>query len=176
MANCCAFDMRVVGKSKEAVMRMGKILGYEDPEFFLYRVMDMTQHDKKPIKDGDHWRIDYFGDVAWAADPWVNDVANPDEKIKTGAHYSNLHEICRSLGIGVEVWAQEFGYGVQEHFIVNPLGSENANETYSGLNVEVDDEDVEKLVGGFGDDFLVWSPVGDIMETYGEEDDGQGED
>ena len=63
MANCCAYDMRVVGKSKEAVLRMGKILGYEDPEFFLYRVMDMTQHDKKPIKDGDYWRVDFGSEV-----------------------------------------------------------------------------------------------------------------
>ena len=71
------------------------------------------------------------------------------------------------------MWAQEIGMGVQEHFIVNPLGSENVNETYGNLNVEDDGEDGEKLVGGFGDDFLIWSPVGDIMETYGEEDDGE---
>lgn len=169
MANCCAFDMRVVGKSKEAVMRMGKILGYEDKEFFLYRVMDMTQHEK-PEKDGAYWRLDFFGDVAWGADPWINDHTDPENKIKTGAHYSNLPEICKALGIGVEVWAQEFGNAFQEHFIVNPCGTISVNESYSDLEVEDDDEGNQKLVGGFDDNFLIWSPVGDIMETYGEEE------
>lgn len=168
--------MRVVGKSKEAVLRMGKILGYEDPEFFLYRVMDMTQHDKKPIKDGDYWRIDYLGDVAWAADPWVDDAPDPNSKSKSGAHYSNLPEICKALGVGVEVWAQEIGMGIQEHFIVNPCGTISVNDSYGNLEAKEDEEDVTRLIGGFGDDFLIWFPVGDIMETYGEEDDGEGED
>lgn len=172
MANCCCFDMRVVGKSKEAVMRMRKILGLEDDEFFLYRVMDMTQH-KKPVKDGEYFRIDYFGDVAWAADRWWIDDPNPDDKTEDGAHYSTLPEICKALGIGVEVWAQEFGMGIQEHCIVNPCGTISVNERYTGLEVEDEEDDTQKLVGGFGDDFLVWSPVGDIMETYGEEDDGE---
>ena len=175
MANCCAYDMRVVGKSKEAVMRMGKILGYEDPEFFLYRVMDMTSDGEEPERDGEYWVMDYFGDVAWAADRWMDDAPDFNDKSSTGAHHSNLHEICKALEIGVEVWAQEIGNGIQEHFVVNPLGSENVNETYSDLNVEDDGEGGEKLVGGFGDDFLIWSPVGDIMETFGEEEDGEDE-
>ena len=172
MANCCSYDMRVVGESKESVLRMRKILGYEDKEFFLYRVMDMTQHEK-PKKDGAYWRLDFFGDVAWGPDPWIYGIPDPNNKSETGAHYSNLPEICKALKVGVEVWAQEFGNACQWHFIVNPAGEVPVNESYSDLSVEDDGEGNEKLVGGFDDGFLKWSPAEDIIETFGAEDDGE---
>lgn len=175
MANDCSYDMRVVGESKEAVERMGKILGYEDPEFFLYRVFDMIAA-KEAAKDEQftqYWTLDYSGDVAWNPDPWIDGIPDPNNKSKTGAHYSNLQEICKALKVGVEVWAQEFGEACQWHFIVSPAGEVSVNENYDDLRVEDDGEGGEKLVGGFDDGFLDWSPAGDIMETFGAEDDGE---
>lgn len=172
MANCCSYDMRVVGESKEAVERIGKILGYQDPEFFLYRVFDMSHDEKGPAKDEhfkQYWTLDYFGDVAWGPDPWIDGTPDPNNKSETGAHYSNLPEICKALKVGVEVWAQEFGNACQWHFIVNPAGEVSVNDSYGFLNVEDDGVGGDKLVGGFEDDFLVWSPAGDIMETFGAE-------
>jgi hypothetical protein len=176
MANDCSYDMRVVGESKEAVERMGKILGYEDPEFFLYRVFDMLPVANEAAKDEQfkqYWTLDYFGDVAWGPDLWIDGTPDPNNKIETGAHYSNLSEICKALKIGVEVWAQEIGYASQWHFIVNPAGEVPVDERHCELKVEDDGEGGERLVGGFDDGFLDWSLAGDIMETFGAEDDGE---
>lgn len=176
MANNCIYEMRVVGESKEAVERMGKILDYEDPEFFLYRVFDMSPAAKEAAKDEQfkhYWTLDYFGDVAWGPDPWIEGIPDQNNKTETGAHYSNLPEICKALKVGVEVWAQEFGNACQWHFIVNPAGEVSVNDSYDFLNVEDDGVGGEKLVGGFDDGFLDWSPAKYIMETFGAEDDGE---
>jgi hypothetical protein len=174
MANDCSYDMRVIGKSKEAVERMREILDSDDPEFFLYRVYDMTSPKREATKDKQfkqYWTLDYFGDVAWGPDSWIDDIARPDNKNEAGAHYSNLLEICKALKIGVEVWAEEVGNACQWHFIVNPSGEVSVDERYCNLNIEDDGEGGEKLVGGFDGDFLNWSPAGDIMETFESEDD-----
>ena len=174
MANDCSYDMRVVGESKEAVERMGRILGYKDPEFFLYRVFDMNPAAKEAARDAQfkqYWTLDYFGDVAWGPDPWIDGIPDPNNKSETGAHYSNLSEICKALKIGVEVWAQEIGNANQWHFVVNPAGESYVDERYCDLKVEDDGEGGEKLVGGFDDGFMDWSPAGDIMETFSVKDD-----
>ena len=151
MANCCGWDMMVVGKDKASLDRLLKILKYEDKEFYLYRVFD-AYVNTKPRKRGDYYVARYYGDVAWSADPWVNATPNPDEKNDRGASYTNLREICKTLGIGVEIWTEEPGVGFQQHIIIDSrgeVGVDDSEDWTDGYEDE-DGEEVEEE-GGFAD-------------------------
>ena len=108
MANNCAYNMVVVGKDKESVERMAKILRNEDDRFFLYRVFDVFVVDDASEKNG-LWTMEMCGDTAWTTEPWVKMSPSEDEVRQTGAHRSNLMEMCKSLGIGVEVFGEDEG-------------------------------------------------------------------
>lgn len=130
MANDCDFTMRVVGRKRGPVKRMGDILGFEDKDFFLYRCY-CYDGDKTAKKDGDFYVATYVGDVAWSPDPWL-DTNTTCSKGK-GSRLSNLQQICKALDIGVEIWAEEIGNGYQGHIAVDHNGCVCVNESLDGL-------------------------------------------
>ena len=162
MANNCAYDMLVVGKSKDPVMRMESILAYRDKEFRLYRVFDVDVAEY-PFEEDGYWCALFVGDTAWGPDPWV--VLQPDlsDVNKNGAHMSNLQEICKALHVGVEVFGEERGIGIQEHFVVNHDGELIVNDCKGDVVWDENDEPVNGI-----EDFLVWDRAGFIYGEKGE--------
>lgn len=161
MANNCAYDVMAVGKTKESVERVFKILVRDDDEFFLNRVFSAGEVDPPKIEDG-LWVYMIGGDTAWSTEPWVRDGVDKTIVGPTGAHLSNLQEICKSLGVGVEVFGEEIAMGVQEHFLVNHIGDVVAYEAHSDLKVSECGE-FRELVGGV-EDFMVFE---DPKKIYG---------
>lgn len=119
MANNCMFNIRAVGKTKESVERFLKVLQYKDPYFALYRVFSADAGEAE--QDGELWLLDIVGDVAWACSMWLHavDTGRP----YGGSKLAILPEICTTLDIGVEVWAEEPGVGFEQHILVNHNGS-----------------------------------------------------
>lgn len=161
MANNCDYVLQVTALNKEAIERFYKIMKYEDNEYFLYRVFaaNPSCDDGWVEKADDFYTAEFWGDVAWSPSPWVNDEPNPNEYIKTGAHYSNLQEICKALNIAVEVWAKECGNCFQEHITVNNHGELIDHETVEWEDEWGDEETGEwhEETGGFdeyGDFYL----------------------
>ena len=116
MANDCEYEMTAVSRSREALERLVRIMKYQDPEYFIYRVFDAElREDIEATEDGFFIaRID--GDVAWSCATWFTSKERLDSIHEaTGAHYITLDLLCRKLGIGVEVYGQEGGCGFQEY-------------------------------------------------------------
>ena len=116
MANECEYEMTAVSRSREALERLVRIMTYQDPEYFIYRVFDAELNgDIEATADGFHVaRID--GNVAWSCATWFTSEERPDSvHDATGAHYITLDLLCQRLGIGVEVYGQEVGCCFQEH-------------------------------------------------------------
>lgn len=152
MANNCNYQIQVVGKSKESVGRMFRILSNKDGEFYLYRVFSAAEADP-PEEDGGLWRAVYIGDVAWATDQWIDVPSDMERRMSNGAYLANIADVCRALDVGVEVWAEEFGNGIQRHFIVDHFGIVNVDDRKWGLRMS--DRDSMELLDGL-EDFGSW--------------------
>lgn len=120
MANNCGYSLRAIAKTKEALDRLLSIMEYKDTRRYIYRVRDVYKYDEGRI--GDLFYADFEGDVAWSAHSWVYDRPSRELKISNGAQYTNLKVLCRVLGIAVEGWTCEEGFGFQEHFIIDNHG------------------------------------------------------
>lgn len=128
MANNCWYDMEAVSKSKDALERLVRIMKYEDPEFYLYRVFSAEEGDIE--QDGEFYTLQIMGDVAWAAVNWVNCGDYPyDIRRETGAHFTDLQTVCRTLGVAVEILTEECGCQFSEHIAVDAEGNLAANES-----------------------------------------------
>lgn len=160
MANNCAYDMLVVGKSKEDLDRMQGIMEYKDDTYSLYRVFDVDCADGPLVEDG-MWKSMLVGDVAWSPEPWIRDEPDMSMVNSKGAHMSNLQEICKSLGIGVEVWAYEYGMGFQGHFIVDHTGRVAVSEFKTDLEIDQTKDFGDEFKNGF-EDFGEFSSVSEI--------------
>jgi hypothetical protein len=122
MANCCEYEMMIVGKTKESIERLVKIMKYEDPEFFIYRVFNVEVcEEPNQGYQSDLWVMKIFGDVAWSAESWINSPSNKENKFN-GAYFTNLPHLCKELDIGVEIYTKEEGVGFQEHYVINNSG------------------------------------------------------
>ena len=150
MANCCWFSMKAVSDSKDSLERLRSIMKYEDSEFFLYRLFSCDDDDEvsESSETPGLFEILIYGDVAWGASPWVNDLEDTEKKASNGAHYTNLQRVCSALNVSVEVWTQEDGVGFQEHILVNNKGE----SSYDSLDIKFTDSgDESEVVGGFED-------------------------
>lgn len=91
MANNCGYDMMIVGKTKESIERLAKIMRNKDPEFFIYRVFGVEIYEE-PNQDyqSDLWVMKVCGDVAWSANSWINSQPNKEHKFN-GAYFTKNH-------------------------------------------------------------------------------------
>ena len=147
MANCCEYQLKAVSKDVNALRRLYEIMEYKDPEWYIYRVQYAEMpDDPMPEGDGGLYSVCIYGDVAWATDRWFGDVTTT-EKADNGATYTNLVELCKKLGIAVEVWAREEGMGFQSHTVCNEKGELYCDSV--DWNVEVDKGKVVGEDGGY---------------------------
>jgi hypothetical protein len=161
MANDCSFDMKVVAKDKETIDRLLSIMKYEDKEFYIYRVRDVDVLYPTE-KEGDNYSAVFQGDVAWSASAWVRGIPDPNSKSETGAGYTNLVELCKTLDIGVEIWTSEPGMCFQEHILINNRGLSSYDTT--DWTVEYDEETDEPIEDGGFDNYGSWVDPNEIYE------------
>ena len=162
MANNCPYNMRVVAKDKAAIERLYNIMRYRDSEYYLYRVFSVEKDETE--EDGDLFVADFFGDVAWGCSPWIYDETDKTKKSATGAHYSNLLEICADLNVGVEIFAEEEGIGFQQHFRVDRRGEIDISESADWSCEYNEDGEPISQTGGL-EGYMDWSYCSEI---YGE--------
>lgn len=159
MANDCYYRLRVSATDRGAVDRFIKVLEEKDDEFYLYRVFWAAKVPKTEEEIDGYPVAEIEGEVAWSTHSWVDDEPNPNETLKeSGAHYSNLQEVCANLGIGVEVWSEECGFDLMEHYAVNNLGEVVCYEVADDWKASYEDDNgvYHEETGGFDNwgDFL----------------------
>lgn len=115
MANDAYYYMRVTAHDPDVLERLYKIMKYEDPEYYIYRVFEVRMGE--PFKDGGLYQADYTGDVAWGINRWFENKEDPkgiDEK--TGAHYISLDRLSGKLGFAAEVYCEECDCCFGQHY------------------------------------------------------------
>lgn len=122
MANDCEYNMLAVSPHRESLERLEKILLYQDPEWYIYRVRECVAGDIEEC-DGLYTRP-FYGSVAWSAGSWMDAriTAEPKEKREhtdNGACYTNLLELSQILDIAFEVFTEELGCCFAEYIHVN---------------------------------------------------------
>ena len=123
MANECDYEMTAVSRSRKALERLVKIMKYQDPEYFLYRVFDADLIGNIEVTADGFFVARIEGTVAWSCATWFTSDERTDSiHAATGSHYITLDLLCRRLGIGVEVYGEEYDCGFQEYHKCNHAG------------------------------------------------------
>ena len=163
MANDCYFDMMVVSPNRESVERMYKIMKYEDPEYYIYRVRDVSESSDIEYDDisGLYYQT-LCGDVAWSASRWVTDEPNPEDKAENGAGYTVLPELAKVLDISFEVFTEECGMCFSEYLHITPEGVVEA-ECCDYHSMYLDDDDWEYLS-------YIEKSIREVYDTLSEDD------
>lgn len=113
MANNAAYDIKFVSKSRETLERLVRIMRYEDPEYFIYRVFSVE--DEPIVDEGNgYFSLTVYGDVAWSIHSWFDHIEVLNEKAENGAHYVSLDILAKRLDFGVEAFCEECGCEFQE--------------------------------------------------------------
>ena len=156
MSNTCFCTMKVVAKSRDTLLRVGKIFREEDPEYALAYADDGFEMTAGPKETGDGlWEAVFEGAMrnsgARAFEPYGEEVVLPGGT----ARLASFPELCKKLGFGVEYWGKEGGCCFQEHFAMTAAGRLVANESLEWYE-EWEDEDGNELddpieSGGFGE-------------------------
>ena len=115
MANCCFYDMEVIG-NKVDIERLISIMKYEDSEYYLYRIREVEVADIEEWKNGLHV-AHIFGEVAWSSEPWIEceSFGTIDED---GRIFTSMMTITKELNLAVEWFTEECGNCFAEHFAV----------------------------------------------------------
>lgn len=187
MANDCCGTARVVSKSREAIDRLDRIMNYKDDEFYLHRVRQFERVGEIE-KNGDFYVCEFCTDACWSSEPWFDAGDHPEklivdhyEKGQDGlddwnkpvlgtAHYSSFPTVCKKLGVGIELWAEEPGCCFEEHAVCDSNGNwdYSTEEHYESYPEDEDGEpDYGKepeIVHGFGDEFGEWSCDSEIYD------------
>ncbi len=117
MPNWCKYEICVVSKDKASIERFGRILHYEDNEYYLYRVLEANT-DEAIIEENGYYYQTILGHVAWSAGNWFrpDDERKPSEN---GAVFITLTELTKKLSIAVEIFSEESGCCFAEHIACN---------------------------------------------------------
>lgn len=167
MANNCFYTMKAVAKDENALKRLHKIMNYEDPEYYMYRVFS-CDIDEDLHQDGEFYVAQFAGDVAWGCNSWFESDERPDDKIENGAHYITLDLLCQRLGIAVEVYGEEAGCQFQQWYRCDHNGeveSDSAEWIQTWEDEDGNDLDEPEEEGGL-DGYGVFSTNDEI---WGEE-------
>ena len=138
MPNYCDYDMKVVSKSKDSIDKLFSIMDYKDKTRQMYRVLDVNMD--KVEREGNLFSCLFGGNVAWSCLYWVE---------KYDKDLSILPELCKELGIGIELWSSEVGVGFQEHYVINKDGVVVVKECVDYREECNDDGEVINTQGGF---------------------------
>lgn len=125
MANLCDYDLKAVSKSKESLDRLLKILKGDDPDSYLYKTYSALVFSEPKKSSGDLYETMVTGDMGWDVGNWLNPPFFAKEE---GEKLTTLQEICRDLGIAVEIWGREPNMAFQRYVLVDFLGNVSANE------------------------------------------------
>lgn len=116
MSNCCFYDMIAVGKIED-LNRLVKIMKYEDPEYYIYRVKEIDVERIATVEKGSDLKfIHLLGDVANSSSSWAYDEPMPDENGK--GMYVSLVYLSKLLHLNIEWQTEGCEEAFQEHFAI----------------------------------------------------------
>lgn len=165
MANECAYNGRIVAKSRDTIERVLRIMSYDDPEYQLYRVfsvdVDNYEWDSSAKvcrkvdyvkKHGDYYYVDVIGTVAWSCHGWFYDKPFAFHHTAHGsAPFERKYEtdkvkmqvsfpfLCEELDFAVEFWGEEEGCELHEHYSCNHKGEVTVYDQAAFARVYDDD-------------------------------------
>lgn len=162
MANDCWYQMCAVGP-KESLERLIRIMNYEDPKLFIYRVFSVEMNsDIKPIDD-ERYSVYLAGDVAWSISSWIKNTCEIEGKDKR--LFVNLRFLSELLHIDFEIQSEESGCAFQQHCaIVNGEVKMYQDCPWFDLYYSKDDyEDVSEIIEDINRIILKYD---DIKKTF----------
>ena len=151
MANLCEYELKAVAKDKDSLDRFIEILSGNDPERYLYKTYSAIVHFP-PKKNGILWETVVIGDMGWDVGNWLN-TQEKYLRSSGGKILSSLQEVCRDLGVAVEVWGREPNMVFQRYILLDFLGNVSSNETkdWNPMSEESDDPGDENGFEDYGE-------------------------
>lgn len=116
MANSCHAVIVAVSPCKGSLEEFLKIVhGDYGDEKYIYRTYNVRatktpRRADRRYEDIPLYKVRVRCTVAWGASPWFAEHPDP-----TSPGEVTLPDLCRKLGMGVEMWAYEYGAGFEEH-------------------------------------------------------------
>lgn len=129
MANVCDFALKAVSNDRDALLRLVSVMDYKDKEWHLHGIYDISK-DNVPyeIPESGLWAVAIVGNQRWSCFRWMN--SHPGDKwTDMKSEEILLPELCKNLGVGVEVWTSEPNMAFQEHILVDSEGSVKIYDT-----------------------------------------------
>ena len=167
MSNDCFYQMKAVSKTKDALEKLKKILNYKDEDYYIYRVKDAEAFDEI-AKEGDFYVLNIDGVVAWSCGYWFNESRKTENDHELpnfpNATYTTLINICKKLGIAIEVFGKENGNCFQEHYQCDHNGNvfEDSEDWFEEWEDEDGNELDEPIESGGLKDYGVYLPAAEL--------------
>lgn len=146
MANNCYIKLRVIAPHKKDLVFLRDIL--KDKTDITMSAYNGKLH--KPFKRNDGLYEGVISAIcSWSCSDFFNGFNSKCDD------YINMIDFCHEYGVAAECWAQEYGFGFQQHFIIDNKGSVVCSLATINCSFANDDDD-EPSEGGFYN-FGVWS-------------------
>ena len=162
MPTWCEFRMMVVSKSEDTLKRFMKILDQEDPIYYVGHIENLMLENSwlEGRKNNELTCYELSGLLAHNIDFMLDKSLN-GTKIDNGARYMSLPWLCKSLDIGVEIWAKCAEMEFQQWYMCNHKGKDSLDSREWYVADEDDEDDYEE--GGFDD----YGEYNDARTIYG---------
>ena len=170
MANNCYYEMSVVG-TKENIERLHRIMKYEDPNLYIYRVFDAEMDEPNQLDNGRYMAFIY-GDVAWGISPWLEDIPKVEKSYdgkKDNRLYVSLRFLSDLLHLDMEIQSEEPGCAFQQHCAIID-GEVVLYEDCSWFDLYYEREDFEDTSELIKDINEIIMEYPDIKEAFSKKD------
>lgn len=150
MANNCYVNIHAVAVHKKDLQYLRDLMRDKGKDGEYLNAYNGKLH--KPFKRDDG---KYEG-VITAICPWTcTDLYNGNNEFGRGhdPKKTSMLEFCKKYNVGAECWAQEYGFGFQQHFVIDCNG--NVLVDLESRDCEFDLDDQEEIVEGGFEDFWV---------------------
>lgn len=150
MANNCYVNIHAVAKYKKDLQYLRDLMRGKGKDGEYLNAYNGKLHTPFKREDG------LYDGIITAICSWnCTELYNGENEFgcSNDSKKTCLLEFCKKHHVGVECWAQEYGIGFQQHFVIDRNG--NALVDLEECDCEFDPEDQEEIVDGGFEDFGV---------------------
>ena len=168
MANICMNKFKVVSTSEDSLKKFRDIVDGKNEKIYLRRT-ELYGTEDGPYEEGSAKSGKLFVEILNVGTAWNSESLLGGGKDEERFPESTaLEEVCKMLGVGVEIFAEEPECQFQEHIVVNPKGEVVISESVAWSCDYDDDGNVIEEHGGF-EDFGEFADAHEIWEATTED-------